>query len=200
MTLDYFSLPQILGYATFLLSMVTFSQKQDHRLKIWMSVQTLFYASHLYLMGNPAAAAGALLAVVRNMLSLRTRAWSVALLLLFANVLLGVFLVKAVWNVLPLLAVAIATVSIFRLEGMQMRLGVLCASLLWLVNNILTGSIGGTALELMIATVNSITIFRLYRAGLKQEDPLRISCLPALDVSAVEIKCTRERRVGDHGT
>ena len=199
MTIDYLSLPQMLGYATFLLSMVTFSQKQDRRLKIWMSVQTLLYASHLYLMGNPAAAAGALLAVVRNMLSLRTTAWSVALLLLSTNVLLGLFLVKAVWNALPLLAVAIATVSIFRLQGMQMRLGVLCATLLWLVNNILTGSIGGTALELMIATVSSITIFRFYRDGLKQKDSLRISCLPALEVSAVEIKCAREGRIGDHG-
>jgi hypothetical protein len=82
---------------------------------------------------------------------------------------------------------------------MQMRLGVLCATLLWLVNNILTGSIGGTALELMIATVSGITIFRLYRDGLKQKDSLRISCLPALEVSAVEIKCAREGRFGDHG-
>lgn len=200
MTLDYFSLPQVLGYATFLLSMVTFSQKQDRRLKIWMSVQTLFYASHLYLMGNPPAAAGALLAVARNMLSLRTKAWSVALSLLSANVLLGLFLVKAVWNVLPLLAVAIATVSIFRLEGMQMRLGMLCATLLWLVNNLLTGSIGGTALELMIATVSGVTIFRLYRDGPKQRDSLRISCLPALEVSTVEMKCTRKGRIGNHGT
>ena len=73
---------------------------------------------------------------------------------------------------------AIATVSIFRLQGMQMRLGVLCATLLWLVNNILTGCIGGTALELMIATVSSITIFHLYRDGLKRECPHPIPCRP----------------------
>ena len=117
MTHDFFSLPQMLGYATFLISMVTFSQKGDRRFKVWLIGQNLLYACHFYLMDNPAAMAGALLASVRNGLSLRTQALWVAVLLIAVNVLLGFAVVKAVWNVLPLLATAVTTLSMFRLPG-----------------------------------------------------------------------------------
>ncbi len=168
MTLDYFSLPQVLGYATFLMSIVTFAQKRDRRLKAWLIGHNLLYALHFFLMDNQAAMVSVLISAARNALSLRTRALWVALLLISANVLLGIVVVKAAWNVLPLAATVIATLSIFRLQGMRLRLGVFCATLLWLANNILTGSIGGTAAELMIAVVSCITIVRLHRDGLKR--------------------------------
>lgn len=44
-----------------------------------------------------------------------------------------------------------------------MRLLMLCGTGLWIANNVIVGSIGGTALEVTIAVVNSITIIRLYR-------------------------------------
>jgi uncharacterized membrane protein YbaN (DUF454 family) len=175
MTFDYLSLPQGLGYATFIISMVAFAQKRDRRFKAWLTGQNILYASHFYLMDNPAAVAGALLAATRNLLSLRTRAWGVALALLTVNALLACFVVRAVWNLLPLLATAVATVSMFRLQGLKLRLGVFCATLLWLANNIITGSIGGTALELMIAVLSGITIIRLCRDRRQAEAPQRIS-------------------------
>jgi hypothetical protein len=178
MTMDYLSLPQVLGYATFLLSIVTFSQKRDRHLKVWLTGQNMLYAWHFFLMDNPAAMAGALLAAARNVLSLRTRALWVALLLLSVNVLLGFALVKAVWNVLPLVATALSTLSMFRLQGMHLRMGLFCATLLWLANNILIGSIGGTAMELMIAIISYITIFRLYRDSRKRAGSHQISCRP----------------------
>jgi hypothetical protein len=42
-----------------------------------------------------------------------------------------------------------------------MRLVLLMSTFLWLANNILSGSIGGTALEATIATVNVVTMTRL---------------------------------------
>ena len=44
-----------------------------------------------------------------------------------------------------------------------LRCGMLAATLLWLANNILTGSIGGTAMEIMITAVSCVTIWRLWR-------------------------------------
>ena len=49
-----------------------------------------------------------------------------------------------------------------------MRLLLLVATLCWLTNNILSGSIGGTLLESTIAAVNTATTVRLwlaYRTG-----------------------------------
>jgi hypothetical protein len=39
----------------------------------------------------------------------------------------------------------------------------LCGTGLWIANNVITGSIGGTALEVVIAVVNSVTILRMGR-------------------------------------
>ena len=163
MSSDIFSLPQLFGYATFLLGMVTFSRKHDGHFKRWLTAQNFLYAVHFYLMGNPAAVASMGLSMARNLLSMRTRALWVAGVLLAANLLLSLFVVKSAWNVLPLLAVAVATVSMFRLEGLHLRYGMLVATLLWLGNNILTGSIGGTAMEVVITIVSCVTIFRLRR-------------------------------------
>jgi hypothetical protein len=57
----------------------------------------------------------------------------------------------------------LATGAVFLLRGIAMRLVLLVCTLLWLANNLLSGSIGGSLLESMIATVNLTTIVRLFR-------------------------------------
>jgi hypothetical protein len=44
-----------------------------------------------------------------------------------------------------------------------MRLAMLCGTGLWIVNNLIAGSVGGTALEVVIAVVNMVTIRRMVR-------------------------------------
>lgn len=156
------SLGQLFGYATFACAFITFSRKHDGRFKVWLTVQNLLYGVHFLLLGNPAAVAGMVLSVMRNLLSMRTNSVWVAIGLLTINALLGCWVVTSVWHVLPLLATAIATVSMFRLRGMRLRVGMLVATLLWIANNILTGSIGGTAMEISIALVSCVTIYRLW--------------------------------------
>jgi hypothetical protein len=49
------------------------------------------------------------------------------------------------------------------MEGIRMRAAMLCGTGLWIANNVITGSVGGTALELVIAAVNIVTIRRMVR-------------------------------------
>jgi hypothetical protein len=163
MTHDFFSTAQLFGHATLIISMVTFSRKRDSHFKLSLTVQNVVYAIHFFLMGNPAAVAGTMLAAARSLLSLRTRSMAVASILLTANLLLAFFVVKTAWNVIPLLATAIATISMFRLDGLRLRYGILSCTLLWLVNNILTGSIGGTVMEGLNTLISGVTIYRLHR-------------------------------------
>ena len=151
------------GHAALLVSLVTFSRKRDTHFKGWLVGQNLLYAIHFFLMGNLAAMVGSTLSSTRTLLSLYTRSLVVIAILLTANVLLGFWVVKAAWNVIPLTATAIATVAMFRLHGLQLRCVMLLCTILWLINNVLTGSIGGTAMESMIAVMSCFTIFRLRR-------------------------------------
>lgn len=151
------------GHAALIVGMVTFSRKRDTHFKGWLIGQNLLYAIHFFLMGNLAAMVGSTLSSTRTLLSLYTRSMVVVAVLLVVNVLLGFWVVKAVWNVIPLTATAIATIAMFRLHGLKLRYVMLLCTFLWLINNILTGSIGGTAMESMIAVMSGITIFRLHR-------------------------------------
>lgn len=163
MTHDFFSTAQMFGHATLMLSMVTFSRKRDRQFKLWLTLQNLCYATHLFLMGNLAGMAGTLLSATRNLVSLRTRSMRVALVLVAVNVMLAFWLVKAAWNLIPLTATAIATVSMFRLSGLRLRYAMFVCTLFWLINNLLTGSISGTVMESVIAVMSAITIYRLHQ-------------------------------------
>lgn len=160
---EFFSTAQMFGHAALVLSLVSFSRKHDGHFRIWLTGQSVVYATHFFLMGNLAGMAGALLSASRNVLSLWTRSFWVVAILLGANVALAFFVVKTAWNVIPLIATAVATLSMFLLQGVRLRCGMLCATLLWLINNILTGSISGTLMEIMIAIISCITIYRLRR-------------------------------------
>lgn len=152
---------QLLGYATFVLSMITFSIKSDSKFKNWLTLQNCMYALHFFLLGNLPAVAGAMLSAVRNQVSLRTRSlWAMGLMLA-ANLAVGLALVRSWSGVLPMAATMVATISMFRGAGLSLRTGMLCATLLWLANNILSGSIGGTAMESVIAVISCVTIYRL---------------------------------------
>lgn len=159
----FFSTAQMFGHVALILSMVSFSRKNDGHFKLWLTSQSVAYASHFFLLGNLAGMAGALLSASRNILSLRTNSLWVAAVLLVVNFALGFFVVKEAWNVIPLIASAVATISMFRLQGLRLRCGMLCATLLWLINNILSGSISGTLMEIIIACISCSTIYRLYR-------------------------------------
>lgn len=163
MNQDFFSVAQLFGYATLCLGIITFSRKSDGQFKVWLTVQNLLYATHFFLMGNSSAMCGALLSASRNVISMQTRSLWAAFGLLAINVALGFAFVTSVWTALPLLATAVATLSMFRLDGLKLRCGMLVATLLWLTNNIHTGSIGGTVMESLITLVSLVTIFRLWR-------------------------------------
>jgi hypothetical protein len=63
----------------------------------------------------------------------------------------------------------------FLMRGVRMRLMLLVSTSLWLTNNILSGSIGGTLLETTIATINIITITRLLKERARIRHPERPS-------------------------
>ena len=161
-TLQYFFNPaQLFGYAAFVLGVLSFLQKDDRRFKLYMSAECLAYVVHFALLGNPTAVASSVISVARSVLSLYTKAAWVAFVMVALNLALGWGLVELWWHWLPLLASCIGTLALFLLSGIRMRLVMLLGTGCWLVNNILSGSIGGTALELVILVTNLRTIFTL---------------------------------------
>ncbi|KFI07926.1 YgjV family protein [Massilia sp. BSC265] len=163
MTIDWFSPAQYVGYAAFVLGVGSFLQKDDRRFKIFMAAECLAYIIHFALLGRPTAVASSTMSLLRSVLSLYTRSKWVAFLVVAANLALGLTLATRASDWLPLGASCIGTLALFLLEGVRMRVAMLCGTVLWIINNIIAGSVGGTALEVVIAAVNVVTIRRMMR-------------------------------------
>lgn len=161
--MDFTSPAQIVGYVAFLLGVTAFAQRIDWRLKVLIAAECVAYTVHFYLLGNYAASFSAGLSTVRMFASLKTRSPWVAGFFLAANIGLGAALATSAMAWFSIGAGVCGTVAVFFLKGIGMRAVLFAATLCWLANNILSGSIGGTLLEGIIAVVNGATMLRLWR-------------------------------------
>lgn len=161
MMIDWFSPAQCVGYAAFALGVGSFLQTDDRRFKLFMAGECFAYVLHFGLLGNPTAVASSCMSLLRSLLALRTRALWVAALVVAANLALGAALARQPSDWLPLMASCLGTLALFLLQGIPMRLLMLCGTCLWIANNVIAGSVGGTALEVVVAGVNLGTILRM---------------------------------------
>ena len=156
-----FSPAQLVGYVALVLGVLAFLQKSDKRLKVLISVEGVAYVIHFVLLGNYPASGSAAVSCLRTLSSIRFRsAWLMAAFI-GANLMVGVVFAKGVAGWIPVVGSALATFAVFRLRGVVMRLALLACTALWLTNNILSGSLGGTLLESVIALANVTTTARM---------------------------------------
>jgi len=161
--IDWLAPAQLVGYLAFVLGVGCFLQTDDRRFKLFMTGECVAYVLHFALLGNPTAVASSSLSMLRSLLSLRTRSAWVAVVIVAANMGFGLAIAHRPSDWLPLGASCLGTLALFLLQGVAMRLLMLCGTGLWIANNLIAGSIGGTALEVVVATVNLVTILRLVR-------------------------------------
>ena len=129
-------------------------RKMTGHLKFLNGSQCAFYAAHFVLLGNYPAMGSLMVSAARSFLSLKTRSRWVALLFLSINVAVGWLLVHSRAGWLPIAGGCLATIALFLMRGIPMRLVLLASTLCWMANNILSGSIGGVMLETIIASAN----------------------------------------------
>lgn len=162
MAIDPFSPAQLLGYAALCFGVTAFLQKNDKRLKALLACESLAYIAHFALLGNLPAGGSSVISFLRNAVSIGSRSPWWVVVFLTANIGVGVVFCDGLISWLPVVGSCFATVAVFLFRGVPMRLLFLVTTLLWLANNILSGSIGGTLLEGLIALVNLSTMARVF--------------------------------------
>lgn len=163
--IDIFAPAQLLGYLALVLGIITYMQRNDRTLKKFNACQSVAYGLQFFLLGNIPAACGMGISTFRSIAALYTRSIWLALALIAANVAIGSQYAHGWLGWLPIIGVGVGTIAIFTLSGIRMRLALLSCTVMWLIINITSGSIGGTILESLVFCSASHTIFRLWRAG-----------------------------------
>jgi hypothetical protein len=161
--MDFYSPAQVAGYVAFLLGVTAFLQRRDRRLKFFNACQSLAYALHFLLLGNLSASSTALISSVRSFLATRYQSWLLAVAIIAVNLCAAAAFVRSAAGWLPVIGSCTATVALFTMRGIPLRSVLLACTLMWLANNIISRSIGGTLLELVAATVNTSTMIRMVR-------------------------------------
>jgi hypothetical protein len=161
---DLLSPAQLTGYVALVLGVTAFLQRDDRRLKLIISAECVAYVVHFGLLGNPAAAASALVSTGRNLLSVWWQSAWLAAATVGANVALALALRTTGTGWIPVVGSCLGAIAVFLFRGVPMRLVLLSSTALWLLNAILSGSVGGTVLEALIATASITTIVRMVRA------------------------------------
>ena len=159
--MDYFSPAQCAGYVALVLGVSAFLNRDDRRLKLLLSIESVIYGAHFLMLGNLPAAGSAVISAGRTYLSLHSRSLWLAAAAVALNIAVGLKVAHGGLAWLPIVASCAATVAFFTLEGVRLRLVLLSTTLRWLVNAYVSGSIGGMVLESLIAAANLSMLLRI---------------------------------------
>ena len=153
------------GLAALALCVLGFASRHDERLFLRLLLANVAFTLQFVLLNSWVAAGITALIVLRIQLVRRYKgSWPVMSAMLIATIavaLPGLGSLHALW---PLSAGLIGTLAMFMFEGIAMRWLLAVAAFCWVMANVLAGSIGGTAAEMLILVTNLVTIARLMRA------------------------------------
>lgn len=150
------------GYLALTFGLACFAQTDDQRFKRFMALECLAYVLHFALLGHPMAVASNLVSLARSVAAMRARTPPVGLFFIGLSLTFGAGLYQGWMSLLPILASCIGTTALFFLHGLRMRLLMLGGTALWLLNNLLVGSIGSTLLEATLLLTNGWALWRLW--------------------------------------
>jgi hypothetical protein len=151
------------GCAAFAFGMACFLQTDDRRFIVFMALECAAYALHFALLGEGTAVASTLISLARSLAALKSRTPAVGLAFIALNLVAGAWLFDGLRSLLPIAASVVGTAALFFLKGVSMRLLMLLGTAMWLLNNLLVGSVGGSLLEACLLGANAMTIWRLWR-------------------------------------
>jgi len=157
---------QIIGYIGMAVGIFAFAQKSDLRLKLSMVVMTSILVLHFILLGRYVAAISAASAGMRAGLSLvpfvmRHRHYFAAFFVIITSIM-GFYTYVQWFDALPFITAIMGTFSLFYLRGIWLRVSLLIGGALWFVHNILALSYGPAIMEVIMFSVNTMTIYRLH--------------------------------------
>lgn len=166
---DWLSFTQILGYLASAILIAGYAIKSDKKTKTILIFSSLFFTAHFFLLGALTAAIICAINAIRNVTSIFYHG-SKAMFFIFMTVyiLSGYFTYQNFIDVLPLTAAILTCAGMFLLSGVNFRVLIVIAALLWIVHNVVVGSIGGTINSVILFFVSSTTVIRLYRERKKK--------------------------------
>lgn len=160
--MEFFTLPQIIGYIAYAFSFYACLQKDDNKMFRFFAYAWALFCVHHYMMGNYTASTSGAVISARMYLSQYYKGSLMAFSFAFLAVILAAYTYQSPYSLLPLAAVLSATFGSAYFSGIGVRISFILGCLFWFIHNFATHSIGGMALDITALTMHTITCMRLY--------------------------------------
>ena len=161
--MDFFSLPQILGYVAYTVSMTAAMQKNDKRLFLLFAVSSLLFSIHHFMLGNISAALSKIVVGTRMYVNIYFKGAMVAFPFAAIAIFFGYCGYKNFYSLLPVAAVLLATFVSAYSGGVKLRACFICCCSLWLVHDIAGRSVGGCVEDVTSLIIYSFVLRRMIR-------------------------------------
>ncbi|MEM6811856.1 MAG: YgjV family protein [Pseudomonadota bacterium] len=155
---------QAVGILASLTVISAFSQKLDKNFKLILIAGGIFFSLHYILMAAYVAALVAFVNSVRTYFSMKYHKSNKLMIGFICFYIACLFLVyEKPYDVLPVLAGILTCFSLYKLEGIKMRIAMFFSEGSWLIFSLLIFSIGGIITNIFVLITNSITTYRLVK-------------------------------------
>lgn len=162
--IDWLSFEQILGYIASLFLLLGYAIKNDVKTKYVLTISSLIFSVHFFMLGAFAAMAVCAINAARNISAVflfKSKKYFAIFALMY--LVIGILTYTEFIDIFPVIASFITCVGMFLLGGIRFRMIVVIATILWIVHNIYVGSIGGTINSVILFFISSTTVFRLLK-------------------------------------
>ena len=140
----------------------SYAVRSDRHLKIIMATSASVFCVHYYLLAEPAGVAVKIIDFLRVLFSIKIYKPSVFIVIFVtAYIVFGALTYEKFVDVLPIIASILGTISMYKLTGVKFRVVLLFVCALWLIYSFSVFSIGGIMTNILLLTMNGITIYRL---------------------------------------
>ncbi|KII76709.1 YgjV family protein [Vibrio renipiscarius] len=162
--LPEWDLAQAVGMFGFAIGTTAFLHRDGQRFRLHLMIFQFIMCGHFVMMDAMVAAFGSGISAIRSYSSTKTQSTGVMVFFIVMIWGMGLPQLDYLYELLPIIGSTVATLALFKFQGLPMRLLMLVSSCCWVINNLLMGSIGATLMEVIFIFVNLSTILRLYFA------------------------------------
>lgn len=161
--MDFLSVPQLLGYIAYVISLTGALQKNDKKLFLLFAASNALFSVHHFLLGNFSACLSKIIVGSRMYLNIYFKGGVIAYPFALIALVSGYFSYKTPYSLLSVAAVVIATFVAAYSGGIKLRICFIICCCLWLVHDVAGRSVGGAVEDITNIFLYSFTLWRMIK-------------------------------------
>ncbi|MDD3793685.1 MAG: YgjV family protein [Candidatus Gracilibacteria bacterium] len=163
-------LGQIIGLIAFFVSIYNFLYCKNKRFIFFTMIASIFWGFHFLALGLLSAAYINIVDVLKNALALKyEKNKYMTLGFISIYVIISYFTYEGIISLIPLATAILSTILVFYVRGVYLNIGFLFVIVLWMIYNLIGGSIGGFMTDSTLMITGIIGIYKIIKSENKKE-------------------------------